>query len=64
MIDITTNPELRSLKAFSYKNSIISVGGFISSILLGICGSSALGFVDGLLMVSSLVLLCIYAMSI
>jgi len=31
---------------------------------LGICGSSALGFVWGLFGVSSLVLLCIYAMSI
>ena len=47
-----------------YKNSITSVGSFINSILLGICGSSALGIVTGLLLVSSLVLLCIYAMSI
>jgi len=36
----------------------------MSSILLGTCGFSALGIVSGLFLVSSLILLCIYAMII
>ena len=60
MIDITTNPEPRSLETFSYKNSIISVGAFISSILLGIYGSSALGFVCGFVISIALYLRHVY----